>query len=55
MKLLILRVGWCILPVLGADVPSKTTRPAIHDGKADGAKQIAEALAFLNQRAGGQK
>ena len=32
------------LPVLGADAPSKTSRPVIYDEKADGGKQIAEAL-----------
>ena len=37
------------LPVLGADAPSKTSRPAIYDEKADGAKQIAEALAVAKK------
>lgn len=36
--------GFLCVPLLGADAPSGTARPAIYDEKADGAKQIAEAL-----------
>lgn len=32
------------LPLAGADAPPKTSRPAIYDEMADGAKQIAAAL-----------
>ena len=32
------------LPALAADQPAKSTRPAIYDTKADGGKQITEAL-----------
>jgi thioredoxin-related protein len=39
----------CCLPVLGADALSKTTRPAIYDEKADGPKQIAEALVIAKK------
>ncbi|MCX6921648.1 MAG: thioredoxin family protein [Verrucomicrobia bacterium] len=41
------------LPAFGAEGPAKSTRPAIYDEKADGAKQISEALAVAkkeNQR-----
>jgi thiol:disulfide interchange protein len=31
-------------PAFGAETPAKTTRPAIYDENADGAKQIADAL-----------
>ena len=36
--------GLLCVPVLGADAPPKPARPAIYDEKADGAKQIADAL-----------
>ena len=58
MKFLFLLVAGCILLVLctpgfAADVPSNSARPAIYDEKADGAKQITEALTVArkeNQR-----
>jgi len=37
--------GAAALPALAADQPAKTTRQPIYDTKADGAKQIADALA----------
>jgi thiol:disulfide interchange protein len=37
------------LPVLGADAPAKTSRPAIYDETADGGKQIADALAVAKK------
>ncbi len=42
---LVVAAGLACLPALGADVPTKTSRPVIYDEKADGAKQIADALA----------
>ena len=36
--------GAAALPALAADQPGKTTRPPIYDTKADGAKQITDAL-----------
>jgi thiol:disulfide interchange protein len=44
--LLTLTVG---LPVIGSDAPAKSSRPAIYDEKADGAKQIADALAVAKK------
>ena len=41
--------GFCS-PVFGADTPAKTSRPAIYDEKADGAKQIADALAVAKKQ-----
>jgi thiol:disulfide interchange protein len=41
--------GLLCLPVLGADASLKTARPAIYDEKADGAKQIAEALSVAKK------
>jgi hypothetical protein len=32
------------LPVFGADIPAQSSRPAVYDETADGAKQIADAL-----------
>jgi thiol:disulfide interchange protein len=37
-------IGAAVLPARCADQPPKSTRPAIYDTKADGRKQIAEAL-----------
>lgn len=37
--------GLVALPARAADAPAKPTRPPIYDTKADGAKQIADALA----------
>ncbi len=37
-------IGATVLTVLAADQPAKSTRPAIYDTKADGGKQITEAL-----------
>ena len=36
-------------PVMGADTPTKGARPAIYDEKADGAEQIADALAVAKR------
>jgi thiol:disulfide interchange protein len=44
--LLIALVG---TPILGADSAPKSSRPVIYDEKADGMKQIAEALASAKQ------
>ena len=44
MPALLALAGLLSVPVFGADAPSKTARPAIYDEKADGAKQIADAL-----------
>ena len=41
--------GLLCIPVIGADAPTKTARPAIYDEKADGAKQIADALAVAKK------
>lgn len=41
--------GLLCFPVLGADAPAKTARPALYDEKADGAKQIADALSVANK------
>lgn len=40
--------GFCS-PAFGAETPAKTTRPAIYDENADGAKQIADALALAKK------
>ena len=40
--------GFCS-PAFGADTPAKTSRPAIYDENADGAKQIADALAVAKK------
>lgn len=40
--------GFCA-PAFGADTPVKTSRPAIYDEKADGATQIADALAMAKK------
>jgi thiol:disulfide interchange protein len=40
--------GFCS-PAFGAETPAKTTRPAIYDENADGAKQIADALAVAKK------
>jgi thiol:disulfide interchange protein len=37
------------LSSLGAETPAKATRPAIYDGSADAAKQIADALAVAKK------
>ena len=42
-------VALLFIPVLGADAPPTSTRPAIYDEQADGAKQIAEALAVAKK------
>jgi thioredoxin-related protein len=40
--------GFCSTP-FGAETPATTSRPAIYDEKADGAKQIADALAVAKK------
>lgn len=40
--------GFCS-PAFGAETPAKATRPAIYDENADGAKQIADALAVAKK------
>jgi thioredoxin-related protein len=41
---------WSFCPTaLGAETPATTSRPAIYDEKADGAKQIADALAVAKK------
>ena len=40
--------GFCS-PAFGADTPAKTSRPAIYDENADGAKQIDDALAVAKK------
>ncbi len=40
----LLLAGSTCLPALGAEAPAKTTRPVLYDEKADGAKQVADAL-----------
>jgi len=42
-------IGATILPALGADQPAKPNRPAIYDTKADGRKQITEALTIAKR------
>lgn len=37
------------LPVVGAEAPATASRPAIYDEKADGVKQIADALAVARK------
>jgi thiol:disulfide interchange protein len=39
----------CCSPAFGADAPVKTSRPAIYDESADGAKQVADALALAKK------
>jgi thiol:disulfide interchange protein len=41
---LLLVTGLLTAPAFGADVPAKASRPPIYDEKADGVKQIADAL-----------
>jgi thiol:disulfide interchange protein len=44
----LLLAGFCA-PAFGADSPAKPSRPAIYDEKADGATQIADALALAKK------
>ena len=46
--ILLLAAAFC-LPASGADSTTKTSRPAIYDENADGAKQIADALAVAKK------
>jgi thiol:disulfide interchange protein len=49
LPVVVLFVATLSLPVTGADPPAKDGRPAIYDENADGAKQIADALAVAKQ------
>ena len=46
--LILLGAVFCV-PVFGADSDAKASRPPIYDEKADGAKQIADALAVAKK------
>ena len=43
LTVLLLATTYC-LPLIGAEAPAKSSRPAIYDESADGGKQIAAAL-----------
>src|ERR1019366_1234842 len=44
----LLLLGYCS-PAFGAETPAKPSRPAMYDENADGAKQIADALAVAKK------